>query len=170
MSTPLDDRLILAAARSGHLDALALRALRKVTHLLGLLVAHRLQELRASQDPLMEAQGRIEEQSALLGLYQEMVELLGLRWDKIPDNRRPHYTPRQRFRILRLKLLLGLSAADTAHIFRISAGTVARWQAEITGRPDTQTVDEVILSCVGPEEDQDRGPGGFGNVTVQDGR
>ncbi len=137
----LADRL-LVGLRTGPLEPIARRALLKAVHLLGLALGQRLRELRAAPEPLMCAHARIEEQAVLLGLSQEIVAILGERWDKVPDRHRPHYTPSQRFRIVRLKRLLDLSPQDAAHLFRVSPETIARWQAEL--RTDQATTGTIV--------------------------
>jgi hypothetical protein len=133
----LTDRLFLAGIRKGALEPLAVRALNKAVHLLSLALATRLQNLRAFDDPLLNAAGRIEEQAVLLNLHHEIANLLGERWDKVPAKHRPHFTPGQRFRILRIKRLLALSPEDAAHLFRVSPGTISAWLAELSSTTRT---------------------------------
>lgn len=71
------DRLLLAGIRASRLDGLAARALRRALRLLSLVLAQRLSELRTSADPLLTAQGTIEERGVLVRLLQEATELLG---------------------------------------------------------------------------------------------
>jgi transposase InsO family protein/DNA-binding XRE family transcriptional regulator len=73
---------------------------------------------------------RAEEQALLLRMAREAAEILGTRWDKVPERQRPHYGPEQRFRILRIRSFLGLSQRETAAMFRVSPETVARWETE----------------------------------------
>src|SRR5664280_2730062 len=68
-------------------------------------------------------------------MMREAAEILGARWDKVPERHRPHYSPEQRFRILRIRSLLGLSQRETAVMFRVSTETIARWEVE-TAIPD----------------------------------
>ena len=141
--TSFSDRLFVAGLK-GPLEPLACRALKKAVHLLGLVLADRIRELRDADDRILNAAGKIEEQAALLSLGREVAEILGARWDKLPDQRRPHYTPTQRFRILRIKHLLALSPEETARLFRVSAGTVYRWQAEMSGTPEQPTIGATV--------------------------
>jgi DNA-binding XRE family transcriptional regulator len=73
---------------------------------------------------------RAEEQALLLRMTREAAGILGARWDKVPERQRPHYGPEQRFRILRIRSLLGLSQRETAMVFRVSTETIARWEIE----------------------------------------
>src|SRR5262245_47785265 len=102
------DRLFVAAVRRGTLDTFVLPAVRKAASLFGLMVAYRIVDLRKSDDPLLAAESRIEEQDVLLNLSNETAEILAQRWEGIPMRRRPHYKPEVRFRILRVKHILGL--------------------------------------------------------------
>ena len=40
---------------------------------------------------------RAEESALLLRMMREAAEVLGARWDKVPERQRPHYPPEQRF-------------------------------------------------------------------------
>jgi transposase InsO family protein len=75
---------------------------------------------------------RAEEQALLLRMAREAAEILGARWDKVPERQRPHYGPEQRFRILRIRSFLSLSQRETAAMFRVSTETIARWEIETT--------------------------------------
>jgi transposase InsO family protein len=78
-------------------------------------------------------------------MFQEIGDILAARWDKIPDRRRPHYTPAQRYRILRVKTLLALSQQETARWFRVSRETVARWEEEATASAESETMGKLVL-------------------------
>ena len=66
----------------------------------------------------------------LLRRAREATEILGARWYKIPERHRRHYRPAERFRIRRIKNLLGLSQYETARMFRVSADSIAQWEVE----------------------------------------
>jgi transposase InsO family protein len=138
------DRLLVAAAKRRGLDEVALRAVFKATRLLGLALAQRLREYRDHGDPILDRFARDQEGALHVGLLREALDILGQRWDKLPERQRPHYSPRDRFRILRIRTLLALSADDTARVFRVSAGTVLRWEAEATADPDRDTVGSLV--------------------------
>jgi transposase InsO family protein len=140
MTSPYLDRLLRAAMKRRDLDTLALRALMKATHLLGLALAGRLREYRDGHDPTLDRFAQIQEQVLLASLLREALDVLGSRWDKLPERQRPHYSPEARFRILRLRALLALSAVDTARTFRISTATILRWESEARVEPDRETV------------------------------
>ncbi len=126
------------------LDTLALNALMKATHLLGVALGERLRQCRHSSDPALRRFARVEEQAFHVALLDEALQILGSRWNKIPERQRPHYTPEARFRILRIRSLLALSAEDTARTFRISPGTVSRWEQETHGEPERETVGSLL--------------------------
>lgn len=144
MSSPYLDRLLRAAMRRRDLDTLALRALMKATHLLGLALAGRLREYRDGRDPALDRFAQIQEQILHASLLREALDILGSRWDKLPERQRPHYSPQARFRILRLRALLALSAVETARTFRVSTGTVLRWESETQAKPDRDTVGSLL--------------------------
>jgi transposase len=59
-------------------------------------------------------------------MMREAAGILGARWDKAPERQRPHYSPEQRFRILRIRAFLGLSQREAASMFRVSTETITR--------------------------------------------
>lgn len=144
MPSPYLDRLLRAAMRRRELDTPALRALTKATHLLGLALAGRLREYRDARDPALDRFAQIREQILHVSLLREALDVIGSRWDKLPERQRPHYSPEARFRILRLRALLALSAVETARTFRVSVGTVLRWDSEAQAEPDSETVGSLL--------------------------
>jgi hypothetical protein len=77
----------------------ALPALLRATHLLGLALGSALGRLRESGATAARLFERAEESALLLRMTREAAEILGARWDKVPERHRPHYVPEQRFRI-----------------------------------------------------------------------
>jgi putative transposase len=145
MSSPLDappdsytQRLFLHGLLKTKLDRFALLALFKAQHLLGLVLAKRLVEMRASDDPVLAAFAKAEAGALLVHVLREALDILGARLDKLPERRRPQYTPSQRFQILSLKNLAGLTQPETASLFRVAVGTIARW--ETVANPASQAV------------------------------
>ena len=112
------------------LDASALPALLRATHLLGLALGSALWKLRDTGVTLARMFERAEESALLLRMAREASGILGARWDKVPERQRPHYAPEERFRILRIRSFLGLSQRETAAMFRVSVETIARWETE----------------------------------------
>jgi transposase InsO family protein len=127
------------------LDTLALHALMKATHLLGLALAERLRQYRESGDRVLDRFGILQEQALHVAYLREAVEIHGSRWDnKLPERQGPHYAPEARFRIVRLRTLLGLSAAETARLFRVSTTTVLRWEEEARAGSEHDTVGSLL--------------------------
>ena len=110
----------------------ALPALLRASHLFGLALGSALGKLRDSGVTAARMFERAEESALLLRMTREAAEILGARWDKVPERHRPHYVPEQRFRILRIRSFLGLSQRETAAMFRVSVETIARWETETT--------------------------------------
>jgi hypothetical protein len=102
------------AVPSRSLDPAALPALLRGTHLLGLALGSALGKLRDTGVTIARMFERAEEQALLLRLMREAAEVLGARWEKVPERQRPHYGPEQRFRILRIRRFLGLAQRETA--------------------------------------------------------
>ena len=137
------DRLFLACLRHPLGKPVAQRAVQKAARLLSLAFGQSLRDLRESPDPLMKAHALGQEQSLLARILADVADLLGSRLDKLPERRRPHYTPHQRWRILEVRRLLAFSAEETATLFRVSTGTVLRWDAE-GKEPGKQTVGSLL--------------------------
>jgi hypothetical protein len=138
----LAERLFVRALERKPIDRLALRALMKAQRLLSLALGQRLLELRASPDRVERALAGIEASTVLIHLLRETVDLLGARIDKLPARRRPHFTPVQRFRILQLTQLAGLSCDEASKLFRVSVATLSDWRA--SANPNTGTVGSTV--------------------------
>ena len=123
------DRLV-SPGDPGRGHPAALRALLHATQLLRLAVGVALGRLRESGATAARLFARAEENALLVRMAREAAEILGARWDKVSERHRPHYQPEQRFRILRIRNLLGLSQREAAQMFRVSAETIARWEAD----------------------------------------
>lgn len=138
------DRLFLAALRHRANEPLAQRAVQKAARLLSLALGQSLRDLRESKDPLMQAHACGQEHSLLARILADVSDLLGSRLDKLPERRRPHYTPHQRWRILEIRRLLAFSADETATLFRLSTGTILRWEAEAGKEPGKDTIGSLL--------------------------
>ncbi len=64
-------------------------------------------------------------------------DILRARLAKLPERRRPHYTPRDRFRIPELKERNSWSASETARLFLLSPNTIYGWLAEVNHESET---------------------------------
>jgi transposase InsO family protein len=125
------------SGRRRPVDPAPLPALRRATRLLGLALGSALGRLREAGATSAQLFARAEESALLLRMAREAAEILGTRWDKVPERQRPHYQPEQRYRILRIRHLLGLSQRETALMFRVSTETIARWETD-AGAGDRQ--------------------------------
>jgi transposase InsO family protein len=144
MPSPYLDRLLRAAMTRRSLDTLALKALVKATHLLGLALAERLRQYRDGGDPVLGRFAQLHEHTLHIALLEEALDILGSRWDKIPDRARPHYSPEARYRVLRFETILALPAPDVAHRFRVSPGTIHRREEEALREPPGPTVGSLL--------------------------
>jgi len=130
-SDALAVRALCAAAAPRFGDHFALRALLKAHALLATALGIRLAELRDSGLSDAARFARMHELSWQLPAALSAARVLGERWSKVPERHRPHYTPEQRFEILRVKSVLVLSARETASLFALSQGTIHRWITEL---------------------------------------
>jgi transposase InsO family protein len=119
-------------------EQVALRAALTASHLLGLATGTHLRRLRAERDALVQLQARLEEAELRARLATEALEILGARFARLPERRRPHFSPGQRFRILEIRNLLGWSAHEVARVFLVCSNTVLNWEA--VADPETTTV------------------------------
>ena len=138
------EELLASLATHSDLDPDALRALIKATRLLGLTCGTQLAEYRNSGEPLQIAFADLRRFALLARCYEAVSQILSDRWQKVPERRRPHYTPQLRFQILELKSFLGLSQKETAQLFAISRNTVARWEQEVATNPGKKTVGSLV--------------------------
>jgi transposase InsO family protein len=126
------------------IDTLALHALMKATHLLGLALAERLRHYRDSGDPMLDRFAALQEQVLHVEFLREAIDIHGSRRDKLPERQRPHFAAEARFRILRLRNLLALSARETARLARVSTATVLRWDQEACATSQRQTIGSLL--------------------------
>lgn len=109
----------------------AVRALLRAYHVLAVALGKRLAELRDSDDPLARRFARAEELSYQLPLALSAAHVLAARWTRVPERKRPHYLPEERFQILRTRASLILSAKETATLFAVSESTIHRWESDL---------------------------------------
>jgi len=79
------------SARGGLPALMALPALLRASHLLGLALGSALGRLRDSGVTLARMFEKAEESALLLRMTREAAGILGARWDKVPERHRPHY-------------------------------------------------------------------------------
>ena len=105
LSPPI--RCQLRGVITEHTERFALRAVLTSARLFGLAAGTHLRQLRNLDDPLAELQARLQEAQLQARLAWDINEILAVRFRKIPEKQRPHYSPAQRFRTLEIKNLLG---------------------------------------------------------------
>lgn len=124
----------------GSPEGVRLRAVRQATDLLGRVLGRRLAEMREDGFLHVKLAAEVPELRAQLGAALESADILVERWTKLPERRRPYYTPEQRGRILRIRDLLRLSQAETARRFALSTNTIANWDAAWREEPGRKTI------------------------------
>lgn len=122
----------------------ALDAVLEAHRLLGLTLGAELAERRNHHDPLQNAVADEKLDRTLLHAYQEIASILVEHVQKIHRNHRAHYSPELRFRILRVKSLLGWTQKETAGCFDVASNTVARWEAESRAHPEKETIGSLV--------------------------
>ena len=66
-----------------------------------------------------------------LALLREELRIKDARMERVPPQRRPHYTPLERMAIMELRAARGWSARQAARRFHVSMTTLASWRARI---------------------------------------
>jgi transposase InsO family protein len=135
-------RLRLRGAINQTAEKLALRTALAAAHLFGIAWGMLLRQLRAMNDPLATALARAKEAEFKATSITRAADILGARFDKLPERRRPFYTPRQRFQILELKNLLGWPADHIARLFRVCNHTILNWERHAD--PTAQCVGQTL--------------------------
>ncbi|HEY2944636.1 MAG TPA: hypothetical protein VGN09_19535 [Vicinamibacteria bacterium] len=120
---------------------LALRAALTAVHLLGLAGGTHLRQWRGARGPLSDLYARLQQAELQARLAWEVVEILSSRLAKIPDRRRPHYSPSHHFRILELKSLLRWSRELATRVFLVCANTLSNWERSADPAAHTVGVD-----------------------------
>ena len=120
-------RLRLCGVIDQAAQTLAIRAALAAAHLFGLATGILLRQLRAMNDPLATALAQAKEAEFKATAFARAASILAARFDKLPQRKRPFYTPAQRFQILELKSLLGWPADQIARLFRVCTHTILNW-------------------------------------------
>jgi len=143
---PLHDLVAPPVRVRGRIDRatekLALGAAFAAAHLFGIAAGISLRQLRAMSDPLAEALARASEAELKAVFLSSAFEILGQRIDKLPERRRPFYSPQQRFQILELGSLLGWPQDQLARVFRVCTQTIRNWQQHAD--PDSRVVGATV--------------------------
>ncbi len=135
-------RLRVRGAIDQAAEKLALRGAITAAHLFGIATGILLRQVRAMNDPLATALAQAQEAESKASVFARAAEILGARFDKLPERKRPFYTPRQRFQILELKNLLGWPADPVAKLFRICAHTIMNW--ELHADPASKSMGQTV--------------------------
>jgi hypothetical protein len=93
-SGPQRDATTADLGRGLSVHPAALPALRRATQLLGLTLGSALGRLRESGATATRLFERVEESALLLRMAREAAEILGARWDKVPERHRPLWIAR----------------------------------------------------------------------------
>lgn len=121
---------------------LAVGAVLHAHELLGHATGRHLRETRSQDDPLRHLQARLEEAELKARLAWDIAHLLRCRLGKIPEGRRPYYTPAQRFEILEIKRLLGWTRTEAAGTFMVCPNTIGNWEGQV--QPGSTTVGSTV--------------------------
>ena len=93
----LEIRALTTSLKTRLLDRAGLRALLAAKHFMAIALGTALSDWRSRPDFERDAVGQRVEASYQLPLALSAAKILGERWSKVPERRRPHYTPSQRF-------------------------------------------------------------------------
>ena len=73
---------------------------------------------------------QIDRAELLMAVAWRVVAILQARLRKVPERRRPHYSPAARFEILEIRNLLGWNQTRTADEFLVSENTIGNWERD----------------------------------------
>jgi len=123
-------------------EKLALRGAIAAAHLFGIATGILLRQLRAMNDPLATALAQAKKAEFKTSAFARSADILGARFDKLPERKRPFYTPAQRFQIIEIKNLLGWPADQVARLFRVCSQTILNWERHAD--PASKTVGKTV--------------------------
>ena len=136
----LAHRTLQVVRKRSRFPTSAVCALLHAQRLLGLAFGLEIAERRSESEPPQRAFGQAKLNEVLLRGFQDATAILGEHLDKVHESQRPHYSPELRYRILRVRSLLGFSQPQAAWLFRVAPTTIARWETEAGRNPDKTTV------------------------------
>ena len=136
------DRAFVRTCKDAPVEAKAVRTLFKAYRCLALILGQRVAELRHSEDRYQRAVAAHQAGLILIAHLRDANRLLGSRLARLPERRRPFYTPVERFQILTLKEQMGLTNEESAQLFRVSPGTISRWMSHAD--PKSETVGSLV--------------------------
>lgn len=111
-------------------ERLANRAILYAARLLGVAASTHLSEFRGRDGGFDDLKARLDRAELLASVAWRVVALLHARLSRVPDRRRPHYSPAARFEILEIRNLLGWNQSRTASQFLVSDNTISNWERD----------------------------------------
>lgn len=136
------DRTFVRTCKDAPVETKAVRTLFKAYRCLALILGQRVAELRHSADRYQQAIAAHQADLVLIAHLRDANRLLGSRLARLPERRRPFYSPVERFQILSLKEQMGLTNEESAQLFRVSPGTISRWISHAD--PESETVGSLV--------------------------
>lgn len=136
------DRTFVRTCKDAPVEAKAVKALFKAYRCLALILGQRVAELRHSDDRYQQAVAAHQAGLVLIAHLRDANRILGSRLARLPERRRPFYSPVERFQILSLKERMGLTNEEAAQLFRVSPGTISRWMSHAD--PESETVGSLV--------------------------
>ena len=101
------DRAFVRTCKDAPVETKAVRTLFKAYRCLALILGQRVAELRHEDDRFQRAVSDHQADLVLIARLRDVNRLLGARLARLPERRRPFYTPVERFQILSLKEQMG---------------------------------------------------------------
>jgi transcriptional regulator with XRE-family HTH domain len=119
-------------------ERLANRVILYAARLLGVAAGTHLSEFRGRDGGYQDLKARLDRAEILTSVAWRVVGLLHTRLARVPERRRPHYSPAARFEILEIRNLLGWNQSRAASQFLVSDNTISNWERDQS--PQSQTV------------------------------
>jgi len=137
-SSPLPVRLRVRGLKDLVTERLANRVILYAARLLGVAAGTHLSEFRGRDGGYQDLKARLDRAEILASVAWRAVDLLHARLARVPDRRRPHYSPAARFEILEIRNLLGWNQSRAASQFLVSDNTISNWERDQS--PQSKTV------------------------------
>jgi hypothetical protein len=111
-----------------------LKTLDAITCVFTLVYAAARERAAASGSAIVRAFADRDEQAFTAALDKRCFTLLRARWERLPPQKRPLYTPKERAEILQIMRLRYWNTEKIAAYFMVHPNTIGTWRRELNGR------------------------------------
>jgi len=137
-TTPFPVYLRSRGLKDAATERFANRAILLAARLLGVAAGTHLSTFRGRDDGYEDLKARLDRAEAIANVAWRVVARLHARLKKVPERRRPHYSPAARFEVLEIRSLMAWNQERAADQFLVVANTVSNWERDQA--PESRTV------------------------------